>query len=88
MEVADTAYVFVPDNCKTAGSNCKFMIVSHGKGGRAEAMAKNYAPCAAPYDIIMLFPQVVPGWDETGYTGPLYDTRDGLHSIFFRKIIE
>ena len=55
MEVGDTAYVFIPDNCKTAGSNCKFMIVSHGMGGSAKAFGRQYAPYAAPYDIIMLF---------------------------------
>lgn len=50
------------------------MVISHGFGGSAKAFSKQFGPYAVPYDIIMIFGQAVEGWDDTAYTGPLYDT--------------
>jgi hypothetical protein len=60
------------------------VIVSHGSGGKAEGFANIFAPFASVFESIMVFPQAngkgdqVSYWDNTGYTGPLFNTKNGV----------
>lgn len=63
------------------------MIVSHGMGGKASIFANMFGPFGSAYNIVMVFPQVNGGWDDSEYTGPLYDTNNGIQPIFFKHII-
>lgn len=63
-------------------------MVSHGAGGSGDYFANQFAPYAAVYDIIMVFPQAIKAWDDEAYSGDLYDTNKSIQSIYFRKIME
>lgn len=63
------------------------MLVSHGANGSAYFFAKAFGPYALPNEIIMLFPQGTE-WDNSGYSGENYITKNGIQPIFFRKLIE
>jgi len=66
------------------------MIVSHGYGGSAKDLSNTFCPYAATYDLIIIFPQVMGGWDSDGNgpTGKLSNTKNGIYGIFFRHLIE
>lgn len=54
IDKARQAYAYYPKAC--GEKSCKFMLVLHGCGGRAENFAKSYTPIAADNDIVMVFP--------------------------------
>jgi hypothetical protein len=66
------------------------MIVSHGANSSAKSLSGTFCPYAASYDLILLFPQVDIAWDAdgVGYTGPLSNTKNGIHPIFMKQLIE
>ena len=88
--LSDTAYLFVPPACSGGGQACALHLVMHGCAQSAVQVGtgfieqSGYLPWAAANDIVLAFPQVVPGqlnpyacWDWWGYTGPEYRWRDG-----------
>ena len=88
--LSDAAYLFIPPACVNSEKACAMHMVLHGCGqsavqlGTDFMMQSGFLPWAQANDIVMAFPQVVPGplnpftcWDWWGYTGANYDTRDG-----------
>ena len=88
--LSDTAYLFVPPACSGGGKGCALHLVMHGCAQSAVQVGtgfieqSGYLPWAAANDIVLAFPQVVPGqlnpyacWDWWGYTGPDRRWRDG-----------
>ena len=88
--LSDTAYVFVPDDCRAAQQACSLHLVLHGcaqsavQVGTEFIQQSGYLPWAGANRIVLAFPQVKPAaanpyacWDWWGYTGTHYLWRDG-----------
>lgn len=82
-------WVYYPNNCKTAGSNCKVHMAMHGCGGASVTkigltgeiwpFMKNYGYLhyAAANDIIMIFPQA--RQDPLYQVGECFDFQGKIH---------
>jgi poly(3-hydroxybutyrate) depolymerase len=88
--LSETAYLYIPPDCASGEQTCALHLVLHGCAQSAVQVGTDFIqqsgflPWAQANDIVMAFPQVVPGalnpyacWDWWGYTGENYDTRDG-----------
>jgi len=88
--LSETAYLFVPPACGGGAKSCALHLVLHGcamsavQVGTGFIEQSGYLPWAAANNIVLAFPQVVPGpanplacWDWWGYTGAEYLFRDG-----------
>lgn len=88
--LSGTAYLFIPPACADGQKSCALHLVLHGcaqsavQVGTAFIEQSGYLPWAAANDIVLAFPQVVPGttnpyacWDWWGYTNAEYRYRDG-----------
>ena len=88
--LSDTAYLYIPPQCKKEGQACKAHLVLHGCAqsgvqiGTEFIEQSGYLPWAEANNIILAFPQVKPAtanplacWDWWGYTGVSYRWRDG-----------
>jgi len=86
----ETAYLFVPPACSNRENACALHLVLHGcaqssvQVGTAFIEQSGYLGWAGNNDIVLAFPQVVPGpanpyacWDWWGYTGAEYRWREG-----------
>ena len=98
-----SAYVYIPNSCNTANSECRVHIAIHGCHQGLETVKSYYAEqtgyleWAASNDIIVLFPQAdsnyVPFnpkgcWDFWGYTGEDYASNLGVHPSAVRRMVE
>ena len=88
--LAETAYLYVPEDCKNAGQSCKAHLVLHGcaqstvQVGKEFIELSGYLPWADANNIVLAFPQVISAaanpyacWDWWGYSGAAYRWRDG-----------
>jgi len=88
--LSETAYLFVPAACADGNKACALHLVLHGCAQSAVQVGtgfmeqSGYLRWAEANDIVLAFPQVVPGaanpyacWDWWGYTGANYLYRDG-----------
>lgn len=88
--LSDTAYLFVPGSCAEGEHACALHLVLHGCAQSAVTVGTDfiqqsgYLSWAEANDIVLAFPQVVPGtmnpyacWDWWGYTGAEYRWRNG-----------
>ncbi|MGB5488392.1 MAG: PHB depolymerase family esterase [Lysobacterales bacterium] len=92
--LSDTAYLFVPPACADGTQDCALHLVLHGCAQSAVTVGTDfmqqsgYLTWAETNDIILAFPQVVPGtlnpyacWDWWGYSGPDYRWRNGKQMV-------
>lgn len=92
--LSDTAYLFVPPGCSGGAQSCALHLVLHGCAQSAVTVGTDfiqqsgYLPWAEANDIVLAFPQVVPGalnpyacWDWWGYTGADYRWRNGKQMV-------
>jgi poly(3-hydroxybutyrate) depolymerase len=92
--LSDTAYLFVPPACADGAQSCALHLVLHGCAQSAVTVGTDfmqqsgYLPWAEANDIVLAFPQVVPGalnpyacWDWWGYTGADYRWRNGKQMV-------
>ncbi len=92
--LSETAYLFVPPACNGGEKACALHLVMHGCAQSAVQLGTDfikqsgYLPWAEANDIVMAFPQVVPGamnpyacWDWWGYTGAEYRWRNGKQML-------
>ncbi len=88
--VADTGYIFVPNQCRQLDADCRLHISFHGCRQGAEFVDDRFAAdsglneWAARNRIVVVYPQIVTSlmnpqgcWDWWGYTGPQYDQKSG-----------
>jgi len=88
--LSETAYLFVPPACADGEQTCALHLVLHGCAQSAVQVGTDfiqqsgYLSWAEANDIVLAFPQVVPGdlnpyacWDWWGYTGADYLYRNG-----------
>ena len=90
--MADTGYLYVPQNCTAAGTRCKVHVALHGCMQSAESVGDKfytetgYNNWADNNNILVLYPQVnkssIPSnpkgcWDWWGYTGRNYAFKSG-----------
>jgi len=88
--LSEMAYLFVPPACVDGNQVCAFHMVLHGcaqssvQVGTDFIVQSGYLPWAEANDIVLAFPQVIPGaanpfacWDWWGYTGSDYRWRNG-----------
>lgn len=88
--LGEEAILFVPDGCANGEQACALHLVLHGCGQSTDQVGTDfiqqsgYLPWAQANNIVLAFPQVVPGvanplacWDWWGYTGAQYPYRDG-----------
>ena len=93
-ELSETAYLFVPPACIEGEQACALHLVLHGCAQSAVTVGTDfmqqsgYLPWAEANDIILAFPQVVPGtlnpyacWDWWGYTDADYRWRNGKQMV-------
>lgn len=92
--LSDTAFLFVPPGCAGGAKSCALHLVLHGCAqsavtvGKAFMQQSGYLSWAEANDIVLAFPQVVPGalnpyacWDWWGYTGAEYRWREGKQMV-------
>ena len=92
--LSETAYLFVPPACTKGEQACALHLVLHGCAQSAVQVGTDfmqqsgYFSWAETNDIVLAFPQVVPGtlnpyacWDWWGYTGPDYRWRNGKQMV-------
>ena len=92
--LSETAYLFVPPACTEGDQSCALHLVLHGCAQSAVQVSTDfiqqsgYLSWAEANDIVLAFPQVVPGtlnpyacWDWWGYTGPDYRWRNGKQML-------
>ena len=92
--LSDTAYLFVPPACIDGEQACALHLVLHGCAQSALTVGTDfieqsgYLSWAEANDIVLAFPQVVPGtlnpyacWDWWGYTGADYRWRNGKQML-------
>ena len=92
--LSDTAYLFVPPSCAEGEQACALHLVLHGCAQSAITVGTDfiqqsgYLSWAEANDIILAFPQVVPGtlnpyacWDWWGYTDADYRWRSGKQMV-------
>ncbi len=88
--LSETAYLFIPPACADGRKACALHLALHGCAQSAVQVGtgfmeqSGYLRWAEANDIVLAFPQVVPGaanpyacWDWWGYTGANYLYRDG-----------
>jgi hypothetical protein len=88
--IADTGYIFVPNECRQLDADCRLHISFHGCRQGAEFVDDRFAvnsglnEWAAQNRIVVVYPQIVSSlmnpqgcWDWWGYTGPQYDRKSG-----------
>jgi poly(3-hydroxybutyrate) depolymerase len=90
--MADTGYLYVPQNCTAAGTRCKVHVALHGCMQSAESVGDKfytetgYNNWADNNNILVLYPQVnkssIPSnpkgcWDWWGYSGRNYAFKSG-----------
>ncbi len=88
--VSDTGYVYVPENCTDADSNCRLHIVFHGCRQGAEFISDRFATAsglnawAVQNRMVVVYPQIESTlmnpqgcWDWWGYSGTQYDLKAG-----------
>jgi len=63
------------------------MLVNHGAGGYGEGFMKRFVPYASPNSIVMLWPTTAKAWDDSGYTGSMYNTKNSIQSLFIQEVI-
>ena len=92
--LSETAYLFVPPACADGKQTCPLHVVLHGCAQSAVQVGTDfiqqsgYLSWAETNDILLAFPQVVPGslnpfacWDWWGYTGAEYRWRNGKQMV-------
>jgi poly(3-hydroxybutyrate) depolymerase len=92
--LSETAYLFVPEACAKDGDACALHLVLHGCAqssvtvGTDFIQQSGYLPWAEANNIVLAFPQVVPGalnpyacWDWWGYTDADYRLRNGKQML-------
>ncbi|MDH4020154.1 MAG: prolyl oligopeptidase family serine peptidase [Xanthomonadales bacterium] len=92
--LSETAYLFVPPACTEGQQACALHLVLHGcaqsavQVGTGFMQQSGYFAWAESNDIVLAFPQVVPGtlnpyacWDWWGYTGEDYRWRNGKQMV-------
>lgn len=92
--LSETAYLFVPPACTNGEQACALHLVMHGCAQSAVQLGTDfiqqsgYLSWAQANDIVLAFPQVVPGtlnpyacWDWWGYTGADYRWRNGKQML-------
>ncbi|MDX2417788.1 MAG: PHB depolymerase family esterase [Xanthomonadales bacterium] len=92
--LSDIAYLFVPPSCAEGEQACALHLVLHGCAQSAVTVGTDfiqqsgYLAWAEANDIILAFPQVVPGtlnpyacWDWWGYTDANYRWRNGKQMV-------
>jgi poly(3-hydroxybutyrate) depolymerase len=92
--LSNTAYLFVPEDCNNGEKACALHLVLHGCAQSAVSVGTDfieqsgYLPWAEANDIVLAFPQVVPGalnpyacWDWWGYSGADYRWRNGKQML-------
>jgi len=92
--LSETAYLFVPPACADGKQACPLHVVLHGCAQSAVQVGTDfirqsgYLSWAEANDILLAFPQVVPGslnpyacWDWWGYTGAEYRWRNGKQMV-------
>lgn len=92
--LSDSAYLFIPPACTGDGQACALHLVLHGCAQSAVTVGtgfmelSGYMSWAETNDIVLAFPQVVPGvtnpyacWDWWGYTGAEYRWRNGKQML-------
>jgi len=98
--MADTAYVYVPTNCK-AKTGCRIHVVFHGceqtltNIGKEFYMNAGYNEWAEANNILILYPQAKITdlnpkgcWDWWGYTGADYATKDAVQIATVKKMLD
>lgn len=63
-------------------------MVSHGAGSKASIFANEFGPYASVYNVILVLPQADKEWDDSAYSGSLYDTKNGVQPLFFNIILD
>ena len=99
--LSETAYLFVPPACADGDKSCALHLVLHGCAQSAVQVdtgfmqQSGYLGWAETNDIILAFPQVVPGalnpyacWDWWGYTGAEYRWRNGKQMVVVTEWIK
>ena len=99
--LSETAYLFVPEACAKDGDACALHLVLHGCAqssvtvGTDFIQQSGYLPWAEANNIVLAFPQVVPGalnpyacWDWWGYTGADYRLRNGKQMLLLADWIK
>jgi len=99
--LSETAYLFIPTSCANGKQACALHLVLHGCAQSAVQVGTDfiqqtgYLPWAQANNIVLAFPQVVPGslnpyacWDWWGYTGANYRFRDGAQMTVLADWIE
>lgn len=101
--LAERGWVYVPGDCRSDGAaRCRLHVVFHGckQGasfvGDAFVRRSGYLEAAASNRIVLLFPQIEPGfqplnpngcWDWWGYEGEDYATRNAPQLAAVRAMI-
>lgn len=88
--IASIAYIYVPQACRGARSDCRLHISFHGCRQGSEFIGDRFAAnsglneWAEQNRIVVLYPQIESSasnpqgcWDWWGYTGPQYDLKSG-----------
>ena len=98
--LSETAYLFIPPACVSGSQACAFHLVLHGCAQSTVQLGTDfieqsgYLPWAAANDIVLAFPQVIPGatnpfacWDWWGYSGADYRWRNGAQMVVLTEWI-
>jgi len=99
--VADTAYVYAPENCRAATSACRLHLAFHGCVQGAEFIDDRFVrqagfnEWAETNDIVVVYPQIEKSlfnpkgcWDWWGYSGEDYEVRAGKQLAGVGAIID
>ena len=101
--LASTGYLYVPANCRIAGTKCAVHVVFHGCLQSAESVGDavyaklGYNEWADANDIIVLYPQVNKNilpinpngcWDWWGYSGLNFQTKSGTQLQAIHAMVE
>ena len=84
----ENGYVYIPNQCKDASSNCRVHFVLHGCGGKPNLRYKQYNGIAVTNDIIMVYPDTR-CWDSGGLIDPEnYKTNNGIVHKALKSMLE
>jgi hypothetical protein len=76
-------FYYYPKGCIGEKVHCPLQLVIHGCNLNTErSMVPYFAPFASANNVVMVFPQALECWDNTGLT------RQGPAVYFMEKIIE
>ena len=64
------------------------IIVSHDFDEKVLDLVEKWAPYAPSRNLVMLFPSTQSKWDDEAYTGPRYNTKNGIQPLFIKNLIE